>query len=231
MRREERWAIAAGAVATLAVALAAAQASRSAPKVSLAIGGHGAPNITQDRVILPLSQVPVALASREASDEATLFGIDVESTVEPALAAVAPHETAAEIAAPSPQNRKSLKKRDRARTKAKSRATAELPAEVIPAAPGLASGRGLVVADAPMPAPARRNTFAAGNDGLLGRAEETGNIALRLSGATSLKVGPLSSMVPSYSRDDVGQPSRSNNEEIDKTDFSGAAVGVTFKLN
>jgi hypothetical protein len=194
---------------------------------------NGAPVVIDLRrpsysVVLRIDQAPMVMSSLPAADERSLFGIVAKPSVAVALseapAAVPPAVSEAprkRFAALRTVRRKAAFQR--ALPGASVAETVEVP--VVPEKADLA------VMELAAP-PRRSSTAIAATDSAA--ATERPALGFSLSDRTSLKVGPLSSMVPSYSADTAHGDFQERwrlNDERDASQGAGAAVGMTFKLN
>jgi hypothetical protein len=182
-------------------------------------------------VILRIDQAPMVMSSLPAADERSLFGIAVEP---PTAAALSDESTIPQpVAAEAPRKRFAAMRTVRRKSASFQRA---LPADPVaqtvdvPVAPEKAD---LAVME--LAAPPRSSTRAsvALADDATASAERP-SLGFSLGNRTSLKVGPLSSMVPSYSADTAHGDFQERwrlKDERDAAQDAGAAVGMTFKLN
>jgi hypothetical protein len=218
MRRELEW-FGAGLV-LIGFAVATAQARIETVGASPVVLDLSAPGTTG--VVLKLDVAPeMMLSSLPAADEQELFGIEPEP---PVVAEVEPAPRALAVV----QTRTPLK-----RAKMRKQHVPAARTAVAAVAPDVVRGAvapSLVELDVPATTPGRAVAFAEEAPASQLSRERLG---FRLNERTSIGLAPLSSVVPSYAAEaghgDVGERWRLHDDrDAAKT---GAAVGMTFKLN
>lgn len=232
------------------LAIAGAQAGRGPDEPSVVLDlraqSHGS-----DRVILTLGrQAPVRL-SLAAADEEALFGIkvahhkpEVERTALAPTQAIAPEAPIVQPELrPAPRRerwtrtrageRRTIRTRKWKRARAYAKARVPVVPVAAPSTPALAANIAATTPAAPQ-APARTPGKAIALSDDYRPVEEGEPLGFKLGNRTSLRLGSLSSMVPTHADDDDARdfkhPSRSRDED-EASERKGAAVGLTFDLN
>jgi hypothetical protein len=247
MRLATPWLIAAVVVG---VAVIGARADRGDGRVTLLIKNveHSAPHIilplktSSDHVVLALNKVPQDANAMAAADERALFGIaaspappreelaGAEVLSEPAAGAEPPRKVSRAHRYRDRCGRICKVKRAASRSRARSDSPKRAPEAVVAAkAPEVAVDPAATThVDFKAPPSARAGTTALVGDDV--SSSQSGGIAL--DERTSLNVGSLSTIMPARAPDNgVGTGGASLKDERDDPSRSGAAVGVTFKLN
>jgi len=165
------------------------------------------------------------MSSLPAADEQSLFG------VEPPPFTVDEPSVAEPAVAEAPRKRFAMRS---VRHKAASARRGGVPGEALPETvdmPIAAEKTDLAVMEL-APPPRRSSAAVAVSDGAV--PSRNPSLGFSLSERTSLKVGPLSSMMPDYRADTVHGDFQERwrlTDERDAAQDAGAAVGMTFKLN
>jgi hypothetical protein len=177
-------------------------------------------------VILRIDQAPMVMSSLPAADERSLFGVEPAPLITDE--ADVPEPTVIE----APRRRLATVHSVRRKAGGLQRAVpgAALPETIdVPVAPEKAD---LAVME--LAAPPRRSSASVALADDAGTAAASAALGFRLGERTSLRVGPLSSMVPDYRADTAHGDFQERwrlRDERDASQDAGAAVGMTFKLN
>jgi hypothetical protein len=174
-------------------------------------------------VVLRIDQAPIVMSSLPAADEHALFGVEAK----PAVAAAPESPT---VVSDAPRQQFAARRTVRRKAAFQRALPGDSVAQTVevPVAPEKAD---LAVMELAAP-PRRSSTAIAAVDSAA--STERPSLGFSLSDRTSLKVGPLSSMVPNYRADTTHGDFQERwrlQDERDASQGAGAAVGMTFKLN
>lgn len=221
MRRESEWLIMGCSLVLFAFTTQAHHLSASEASVVIDLRR---PNYS---VILRIDQAPVVLSSLPAADERSLFGIETKAAV---VTPVEPSVVEPPVTAAAPLKRYAALKTARPKRAVQRVLPGPSLTEAVEV-PVASEKADLAVMELAAP-PRRSSTVAVAESEV--QMPERPSLGFNLGERTSLRVGPMSSMVPDYRAEsahgDVQERWRLHDER-DASQGAGAAVGMTFKLN